>query len=306
MNSTTPVPGASPVAEARYGVGSMVAPLRRVLQKHAREAFVDAQRIAAQWRELGFLAAPAWEAGLAESEALVEQLAAQGVETLLLPRDDTTTLDSLYTHDPVLVLEPGAVLCRPGKPARRGEPAAAAGTLRRAGIPILGAIEGEGTLEGGDVLILGPRTLAVGQGYRTNAEGIRQLRALLEGLVDELIVVPLPHWRGPADVLHLQSLVSLVADDLALVHSPLLAVPFRSWLLERGYQLLEAPPEEIETLGCNVLALAPRRVLVVEGNPRTRRLLERAGCEVIAFAGREIAIKGCGGPTCLTRPLLRE
>jgi len=304
MSIRLPPPGPTPVA--RYGVGSMVAPLRRVLLKHAREAFVDAQRVAAQWRELGFLAQPEWEAALAESDALVERLRALDIETLLLPRDDATTLDSLYTHDPVLVLDAGAVLCRPGKPARRGEPAAAAATLRRAGVPILGAIQGEGCLEGGDVLILGPRTLVVGEGYRTNAEGIRQLRALVAGRVDELVVVPLPHWRGPTDVLHLQSLVSLLDHDLALVHSPLLAVPFRSWLVERGFTLLEAPPEEMETLGCNVLALAPRRVLVVEGNPRTRRLLESAGCEVIAFDGREIAVKGCGGPTCLTRPLLRE
>ena len=287
-------------------VVSMVGRLRRVLLKHPREAFVDAQRIEAQWRALGFLGPPDLETAIAEYDRFVALLESEGVEALFLPRNDETGLDSLYTHDPVFVFGRGAVFCRPGKDARRAEAAAAEAFLREAGVPVLGAIEGEGRLEGGDILILDDCSLAVGEGYRSNAEGIRQLRALLRAEVDEVIAVPLPHWRGPEDVLHLQSLVSLLDHDLALVHSPLLPVPFRQRLLGRGFRLLEVPPDEIETLGGNVLALAPRRCLAVEGNPATRRLLEKAGVEVLAFEGREIALKGCGGPTCLTRPLLRD
>jgi N-dimethylarginine dimethylaminohydrolase len=284
----------------------MVGRLRRVLLKHPREAFVDARRIDAQWHALGFLGPPHLDAAVAEYDRLVGLLEGEGVETAFLPRDERTGLDSLYVHDPVLVFGSGAVLCRPGKEARTAEPAAAEPFLRRAGIPVLGAIEGEGRLEGGDVLILGPRSLAVGEGYRTNGEGIRQLRELLRAHADEVIPVPLPHWKGPADVLHLQSLVSVLDDDLALVHSPLLPVPFRQDLIDRGFRLLEVPPAELETLGCNVLALAPRRCLMVEGNPATRRLLEEEGVTVLRFEGREIALKGRGGPTCLTRPLRRD
>ena len=287
-------------------VVSMVGRLRRVLLKHPREAFVDAQRIEGQWRALGFLGPPDLETAAREFDRFTTMLAEEGVETLLLPRDDGTGLDSLYTHDPLFVLGRGAVLCRPGKEARRGEPAAVKRFLEQAGVPILGAIEGAGCLEGGDILILDEHTLAVGEGYRSNAEGIRQLRALLGPEIEDVIPVPLPHWKGPSDVLHLQSLISLLDRDLALVHSPLLPVPFRERLRARGCRLLELPPEELDTLGCNVLALAPQRCLVVEGNPRTRRLLQKAGVEVLAFEGREIAFKGCGGPTCLTRPLLRD
>ena len=296
-----PRPGADEVR-----VASMVGRLRRVLLKHPRDAFIDARRIEAQWRALGFLGPPHLDAALAEYDRFVELLEAEGVEMLFLPRDEQTGIDSLYVHDPVLVFGSNAVLCRPGKDARRGEPAAAGAFLGGAGIPLLGAIEGNGRLEGGDVLILGGRSLAVGEGYRSNGDGIRQLREILRGRADEVIPVPLPHWKGPADVLHLQSLVSLLDHDLALVHSPLLPVPFRRSLLDRGVRLLEVPPAEIDTLGCNVLALAPRRCLLVEGNPATRRLLEEAGVTVLTFEGREIALKGGGGPTCLTRPLRRD
>ena len=148
-------------------------------------------------------------------------------------------------------------------------------------------------------------TVVVGRGYRTNAEGIRQLRAQL-GPAVEVIEVPLPHWRGPGDVMHLMSLISPVDADLAVAYSPLLPVPFREWLLGRGMTLVETPAEEFESMGTNVLALAPRQCLMLTGNPRTRAALERAGATVIEYEGSEISVKGAGGPTCLTRPLLRE
>ena len=170
----------------------------------------------------------------------------------------------------------------------------------------MGAIEAPGQLEGGDVLWLDARTVAVGRGYRTNDAGIAQLRALLADDVDEVIVVPLPHWRGAGDVFHLMSIISPVDRDLAVVYSPLLPVPFREHLLERGIELVEVPDEEFDTMGANVLAIAPRRCVMVAGNPVTRARLERAGAEVLEYDGSEISLKGGGGPTCLTRPLRRR
>jgi len=192
-----------------------------------------------------------------------------------------------------------------GKEARRGEPEAQGEAFHAAGIPVAGSIAGEGRLEGGDVVWLDARTLAVGRGYRTNDEGIRQLAELLAGEVDEIVVVPLPHGRGPGDVFHLMSILSPIDADLALVHSRLMPVPFRELLLARGVSLVEVADPEMATLGGNVLAVAPRRCVMISGNPATRARLEQAGAEVHAFDGAEICLKGSGGPTCLTRPLRR-
>jgi len=204
------------------------------------------------------------------------------------------------------VSDGGAVLCSMGKKARREEPAALREALAGLGVPLLGSIEGDGRLEGGDVVWLDARTLAVGRGYRTNGDGIRQLTALLGDAVDEVLTVPLPHWNGPEDVFHLMSVISPLDVDLALVYSPLLAVPFREELLARGVELVEVPDAEFDSLGCNVLAVAPRVAVAVEGNPETRRRMEGAGVRVHTFRGEEISAKGCGGPTCLTRPLERD
>jgi len=169
---------------------------------------------------------------------------------------------------------------------------------------VIGAIEPPGLLEGGDVAWMDERTLAVGHGYRTNDEGIRQLRAILGDAID-VLVVPLPHWRGPGDVFHLMSIYSPVDSDLAVVSSPLMPVPFREALLDRGIALVEVPGDEFDTMGANVLAIAPRVCIMLRGNPKTRERLERAGAEVFEYEGQEISLKGGGGPTCLTRPLER-
>jgi N-dimethylarginine dimethylaminohydrolase len=277
-----------------------------MLLKHAERAFRDRERIEAEWRDLGYTSAPVLENALEEYERLVELLSGFGIEILLLPDDAETGLDSIYVHDPLVISNRGAILCNMGKRQRRHEPAASAAFLEANGIPIAGAITDEGRLEGGDVVFLDERTVAVGEGYRSNAEGIRQLREILGDAVDEVISVPLPHWKGPEDVLHLMSMISPLDHDLAVVHSPLMPVPFRQRLLDRGLTLVEVFEAEHETLACNVLALAPRVCLMLEGNPETRRRLERVGVEVQTFSGREIALKGAGGPTCLTRPLLRE
>lgn len=280
-----------------------IGPLARVLVKHPREAFVDDASIGRQWRSLNYTAAPDRGRALEEYERFLELLRAAGARIELLPAAGATGLDSIYARDASVATARGMVLCRMGKPQREGEPAAQAAALRALGIPIAGAIEPPGRLEGGDVCWLDPRTLAVGRGYRTNDSGIEQLRALLGDTIDELIVVPLPHHRGPSDVFHLMSILSPVDRDLAVVYSPLMPVPFRERLLERGIELVEVPAEEWESMACNVLALQPRRCLMVAGNPRTRAALEAAGAEVLEYAGDEISIKGGGGPTCLTRPL---
>lgn len=275
--------------------------------KHARDAFVDSRTIGAQWAELNFSAPPDLERAVAEYDRFVELIASSGTAIHWLPKEESTTLDSIYVRDASIVCERGVVLCTMGKPQRAAEPGAQEASLRRTSpeLPIVGRIIAPGTLEGGDVIWLDRRTIAVGRGYRTNDAGIAQLRALLDGLIDELIVVPLPHWRGVQDVMHLMSLISPVDRDLAVVYSPLLPVPFRERLLDRGITLVEVADAEFETMGTNVLAIAPRRCVMLAGNPKTRARLERAGAEVIEYEGVEISVKGAGGPTCLTRPLAR-
>lgn len=289
-----------------FGCQSEVGKIKRLLLKSPAAAFISAESIHAQWQPLNYAGAPDFTQARQEYEAFVRLLAAHSPEILYLPQNAQTGLDSMYVRDAALITKQGVILCNMGKARRRGEPAAMGEFLSQAGVPILGAITGAGTLEGGDVVWLEERTLAVGRGYRTNDEGIRQLRMLLADSIDQLVVVPLPHWRGPNDVLHLMSLLSPLDHRLALVYSPLLPVPFRDWLLAQGFELLEVPDEEYDSMGCNVLAVAPRQCLMLAGNPRTKARLVAAGVEVWEYAGEEISRKGAGGPTCLTRPILRE
>lgn len=283
---------------------SDVAPLRRVLLRHPRDAFIGDHRIDAQWRDLHYLGRPDFSAACREADAFAALLEESGVVVEWMAGGDLG-LDSLYVRDASVVGNSGAILCRMGKPARRDEPAAQGAEFAELGIHVAGAIGGEGRLEGGDVTWLSPELLAVGQGYRTNAEGIRQL-ADLAGDEVEVLKVGLPHWTGVNDVMHLMSLVSPLAEDLLLVYSRLLPVPFREELLRRGFELVEVPDSEWESQGCNVLAVAPRVAIALEGNPETRRRMEAAGVTVRTFSGEHISTLGCGGPTCLTRPLERE
>jgi N-dimethylarginine dimethylaminohydrolase len=278
--------------------------LSSVVVKHARDGFVDEQTIAAQWRALNYTDAPSLSRAIDEHDRFVEILRSSGAEVHLLPRNDRTTLDSIYVRDASISSPRGLILCGMGKPQRAGEPDAQNQALRALGIRVAGRIAAPGRLEGGDLIWLDEVTLAVGRGYRTNAEGIRQLRVLVGDGV-EVVEVPLPHWRGAGDVMHLMSLISPVDKDLAVVYSPLLPVPFREWLQDRGVRFVDTPHEEFDTMGTNVLALGPSRCLTLAGNPLTRRALEHAGCEVLEYEGFEISMKGAGGPTCLTRPLIR-
>jgi N-dimethylarginine dimethylaminohydrolase len=279
--------------------------LRRVLVRRPEDAFGSPAFVQESWRALGYHGAPDIEAAKAEHEAFVGILRQAGAEVVYLEHDSVLGMDSLYPRDASVVCSDGAILCRMGKSARAAEPRAQGEAFERLGIPVLGAIEGNGRLEGGDVAWLDARTLVAGLGYRTNRAGIEQLRDLLADRIDELIVVPLPHWRGPQDVFHLMSMFSPLDHAVALVYSPLLPVPFRSALLERGFVLVEVPDDEFDSMGCNALALKPGQCLLVEGNPATRRRIEGAGIEVIEYTGVEISTRGSGGPTCLTRPLVR-
>jgi N-dimethylarginine dimethylaminohydrolase len=279
--------------------------ITELVLKHARDAFRSPSAIEAEWQALNFTAAPDYGRAVDEYERLLDLLRTSGADVHMLPQAGGVGLDSIYVRDASVVCDRGVILCHMGKPQRLGEPAAHEAALRALGHTVVGAIRPPGRLEGGDVVWLDGRTLAVGRGYRTNDEGIAQLRTLVADSVDELVVVPLPHWRGAGDVFHLMSIVSPVDRDLAVVYSPLMPVPFRERLLDGGIRLVEVPDEELDSMGANVLAIAPGRCVMVAGNPVTRGRLEKAGVDVLEYEGREISLKGGGGPTCLTRPLRR-
>jgi N-dimethylarginine dimethylaminohydrolase len=283
----------------------MVAPLRRVIVKRPEEAFVNAEAIQKQWAELGYLRAPEFRLACDEHARLTEHLQESGAEVLELPADKRTGLDSLYAHDPVLITNAGAIVFQMGKVARRGEGPSIRDALKQWGVPILGVVEGAATAEAGDMIWLDRNTLLVGRGFRTNAAGLAAMNALLEAHGVQVIPVPLPYFHGPQDVLHLMSFMSLLDDDLAVVYRRLLPVPLFELLTDRGIQLVDVPDEEYDSMGCNVLATSPRNLLMIQGNPITRSRLIAAGCNVSEFQGREICLPGSGGPTCLTRPLLR-
>jgi N-dimethylarginine dimethylaminohydrolase len=258
---------------------------------------------AAAWEAYGWRSAPDIAAAQAEHEAFCGLLEDAGAE-VIVSEHDRGNPDAIYTYDPTLVGREGAILLSPGKEGRRSEPAATVDVLKEAGVPIAGRVDLPATVEGGDTVWLDGETLLVGIGYRTNPASIASLRVALPGV--ELITFDLPHWNGSAEVMHLMSFISPLDRDLALVY-PRIAPTRLMWLLaERGVEVVEVPDGEFETQGPNVLALGPRRALALAGNDETRRRMERAGVDVVTYRGDEISRKGDGGPTCLTRPLLRR
>ena len=283
----------------------MVARLRRVIVKRPEDAFRSRDQIQKEWTDLAYTRPPDLDRAAAEHRKFVALMEDAGVEVLCLPADNRTGLDSLYTHDPVFVTDRGAVILRTGKIARRGEGPAFADAFKTWGVPILGVIEGDATTEAGDMVWLDHDTLLVGRGFRTNAKGIEKLNALLAPLGVIVIPVELPYWNGPNDVLHLMSFISLLDHDLAVVYRRILPVALFELLTARGVGLVDVPEQEYDTLGCNILAVSPRNLIMVSGNPITRSRLVAAGCKVSEFDGSEICLPGAGGPTCLTRPLLR-
>ena len=262
--------------------------------------------ISQHWEALNYLGKPDIAKALQEYDAFEQILKDHGAEILYLPTDDTVNMDSIYCRDAAIATSKGMIICNMGKEGRINEPAAQERAFEANGIPVLGVIAAPGTLEGGDVAWLDGKTLAVGHTYRTNEEGIRQLSALLAPLGVSVLPVEMPHYKGPSDVFHLMSVLSPVDSNLAVVYSPLIPIVFRNELIARGYEFVEVPDTEFDSMGCNVLTLAPRVCLMVKGNPITKSRLEKAGCKVIEYNGEEISVKGGGGPTCLTRPIMRD
>ncbi len=257
---------------------------------------------AARWREYGWHAPPDVSAAQAEHEALCLLLEEAGTEVIVSEHDPGNP-DAIYTYDPVLVGDDGAALLRPGKHGRLSEPDCIGAVLEAAGVPVASRMAAPATAEGGDTVWLDASTLLVGHGYRTGAAGMEALRAAFPDA--EVIPFDLPHWTGAGEVMHLMSFISPLDRDLALVYPRLAPVRLLELLAAREISVVEVPDEEFESMGPNVLALGPRRALALAGNDETRRRLERVGVDVVTYRGEEISRKGDGGPTCLTRPILR-
>jgi dimethylargininase len=284
-----------------YGSQSMIAPLRTVLVKRPEEAF--AVEDPAAWH---YTARPELAIAQQEHDALVALLRHAGAEVIYHDEPQPGRADAIFAFDPALVTDHGAIILSMGKAQRRGEEAAMARRFEKLGVPLLYTLHGEARAEGGDLLWLDHDTLAVGLGFRTNAEGLRQLGEALAGIGASVMPVGLPYFTGPEACLHLLSLISIVDHNLAVVYPPLMAVPFWQELQRRNFRLIEVPESEFNTMASNVLALSPGKCLMLEGNPITQRRLEDAGCEVITYKGNEISHKAEGGATCLTRPIWRE
>ena len=284
--------------ERTFGGQTQVAALRRVLVRSPDT--VDLRR----WREYGWLAEPDAALAATQHDAFCELLRDAGAEVLFANANASGDPDAVYTCDPAIMSDRGALILRPGKEGRRVESAAMAEDLGALGVPVAFEMTEPATAEGGDTVWLDERTLLVGRSYRTNEEGVRGLRETLPGV--DVLAFDLPHLEGPDACLHLLSLLSPLDRDLVVAHVPQMPIRLLQLLRERGVDVVEVPGEESQTMGPNVLALAPRVALAVDGNPETRRRMERVGVEVFVYEGSEISLKGEGGPTCLTRSILRR
>lgn len=285
-------------AAPTYGGNSSTAPLRDVLVQRPGAAFGRAYDDPAH----GFHHPVDLALAQREHDVFTNLLARLGVRVHQLDAESRSP-DLVYTYDPLLVADAGAIPLRPGKPTRADEPAAMEAWTTTAGIPVAGRTEAPGTIEGGDACWLRTGLLAIGRSLRTNDAGARQLADLVGG---DCRIFDLPYWRGPGELVHLMSVISPVSDELAVVFAPLLPVGLWQLLEALSIRTIEVPEEEFASLGCNVLAVRPGVVVVADGNPRTRRALEGSGCEVHAYPATEIGLNGSGGPTCMTRALLRD
>jgi N-dimethylarginine dimethylaminohydrolase len=284
---------------------SMVGRLQRVLVCSPRAAGWDQPSVADHWRELGFFHPPDFATAQAQHDELCRQLESAGAEIFHLPAVADLSLDAVYTHDPSLASDHGLIGLHPGKANRIPEARRHMEFCRSLGMPVLGQIQSPGKTEAGDMVWLDSTTLLIGQGFRTNAEGTAQMQKLLQPHGVEVLSAPLPYGTGPSACLHLMSLMSLLAEQTVLVDLPWLAVETVELLQSRGYRFIEIEYSERETLACNVLSLGDNRLLALEDNRSTNQRLRDAGFDVKTFPGSELCVNGGGGPTCLTRPLLR-
>jgi N-dimethylarginine dimethylaminohydrolase len=309
----------------------MVGALQRVLVCSPKTAGWNRPETASDWPDLGFHHAPDFAIAQSQHEALCRELTAVGAAIIELAAAPDLSLDAVYSHDASLATDFGLIVMRPGKANRVFEgqhqaafcshlsgngtnrvetgafarPASDASALEFS-IPTLGEIVAPGTTEAGDILWLDSKTLLIGHGYRTNAAGIAQMRAMLSPKGVQVLSAPLPYGPGPSACLHLMSLISLLDEQTALVDLPWLAVETVELLQSRGFKFIQIDDSERDTLACNVLALGNMRLLAIEENHKTNARLRDAGFDVRTFAGSELCINGSGGPTCLTRPLLRS
>ena len=280
--------------------------LESVFIKPAKNAFISDIHLSEQWRELNYLSRPDFDNALEEYNMFQEYFVNNNIGIEHFPLNKNVQIDSIYCRDASIATDFGMIICNMGKGGRINEPQSHLEFYKEKDFPVLGIIEAPGTLEGGDVAWLDEKTLAVGHTYRTNEAGISQLKTMLEPKDIKVIVAELPHYKGENDVFHLMSILSPIDKDLAVVYSPLMPIKFRNELLKRGFELIEVPDEEFDSMGCNVLAIAPRECLMVAGNPKTQKLLKKTGCQVTTYNGKDISVKGGGGPTCLTRPMQRS
>lgn len=288
-----------------YGCQSMVGKVDSILIKRPQQAFISQENLNQTWEEFRYFGCPDYEKVL-EEYAVFEQIIKDNVENVYyLPQDDRTGLDSIYTHDPLKITKKGAIYFPMGKELRSREYLATRSYLESIGVPTLGVITPPGKMEGGDVLWIDERTVAIGRGYRTNDEGIRQFKELTKGLIDEYIIVPMPHGDGVDCCLHLMSIISFVDTDKAVVYSKYMPVFFREYLIGRGIQLIECNDQEYDYLGSNLLALAPGKCVLIAGCPDIQKKVEDTGVTVYTYEGKEMSYRGTGGPTCLTCPLCR-
>jgi N-dimethylarginine dimethylaminohydrolase len=278
--------------------------LKKVAVRRPADSFVSDAKIDAEWRDLNYHSGPDLLNSIKEFAAVEAALKSAGAEVIALPASDGLTLDAIYTHDALVVTPHGLVKPRMGKAQRRKEAEVNGAALERIGIPIAGAITGEGKVEGGDLVWIDRHTLLAGVGYRSNLEGVRQLQALCGSDV-EVKWFDLPHYKGRPDVFHLMSVLSPLDKDLAVVYPPLMPVRLMEFLEEQRIAFIEVPEAEFASMGCNVLALGPRHAMMVDGNPETLRRMKAKGVAVEVIGGADICRKGEGGPTCMTRPLVR-
>ena len=284
----------------------MVDPLRRIIMKSPLCAWKDTYNVKKNWKDLYYIAEPNFDKAVLQYNNLISIIKSFGIDILMLPNNDNTSLDSIYTHDAGIATSSGIIICNMGKKSRKNEPKALKGFLSDNNISVIGEIKYPGIIEGGDIIWINNRTIAVGEGYRTNKEGIRQLKEILGDEIDDLIRVPLPHWLGPESCLHLMSNVSPIDHNLYLIYPKLLPVKFIKYLKSLNIKLINVPDKEYESMACNVLSLAPKKCIMMSGNPITKKLLESNNVEVFTYDGSEISLKGAGGPTCLTRPIYRQ
>lgn len=289
----------------KYGCQSMVGKIESILIKKPEQAFISQENLNKTWEEFKYFGCPDYETVLKEY-AVFEKYIKENVENVYyLPQDERTGLDSIYTHDPLKITKKGAIYFPMGKALRSKEYLATKAYLENIGVPTLGEIKAPGKMEGGDVLWIDEKTVAIGRGYRTNDEGIRQFKELTKDIVDEYIIVPMPHGEGEDACLHLMSIISFVDTDKAVVYSKFMPVFFREYLLEKGFMLIEADDDEYDYLGTNLLALEPGKVILIKGCSKIEKKLKDLGLTVMTYEGKELSYRGTGGPTCLTCPITR-